>query len=224
MLGGLQSFDQIVNLTVESSRNVGARVADTVVGDPVLREVIGADLFRPVAGTDQCPSRITQLLGFGVDFHLQQPGAQHAHGFGLIFDLRFLILVSDDDPRRDVGNTDGGIGGVDALAAVAATAEHIDSQVGRVDVDVGLLGLRQHGNRGCRSVNPPLALGDGHALDTVDAGFEFQMLIGVDTVDGEGDFLKAADFVGTFTDQLQLIVVSFGPPGIHAVQFAGEQA
>ncbi len=73
-------------------------------------------------------------------------------------------------------------------------------------------------------MNPALALGDGDALHAVHPGFELQIFISVDAAQGKSDFLKAADFIGAFAYQLDLIIMDFGPAGIHAVQLTGKQA
>ena len=94
-----------------------------------------------------------------------------------------------------MGDAHGRVGGVHRLAAVAAAAVDIDAQVARVDFDIGFFGFGQHGDGGGGGVDAALALGDGHALHAVDAGFEFQVLIGFDAAHGKDDFLEAADFV-----------------------------
>ena len=50
---GLEFFDDIVDVAVEGSRDTTAAVADAVVGDAILGEVVGADLFTAVTGADQ---------------------------------------------------------------------------------------------------------------------------------------------------------------------------
>lgn len=50
-------FDQFVNDVVEvaihDGRDIGTRIMDAVVGDSVLREVVGAYFFGAVTGTDE---------------------------------------------------------------------------------------------------------------------------------------------------------------------------
>ena len=68
-----------------------------MVGDAVLRVIVGADFFGAIAGFD-LPS------AFGADgglllfeFHFVEAGAENAHGLGAIFDLRFFVLLRDDE-------------------------------------------------------------------------------------------------------------------------------
>ena len=66
------------------------------------------------------------------------------------------------------------VGGVDRLAARAAGAEDVDAQVLVVDLDVDLLGLRQHRDGRRRGMDAARGLGLRHALHAVHARFEFQ--------------------------------------------------
>lgn len=52
-LRSLQLLNQIVNIPVHRRGDIAAAVVNAVIGDAVLREVISADFFRPVASADQ---------------------------------------------------------------------------------------------------------------------------------------------------------------------------
>ncbi len=80
-------------------------------------------------------------------------------------------------PVGHVGDPDGGVGGVDALAAGPAAAEDVDAQVVVVDGDVDLLGLGQHQDAGGAGVHPALRLGDRHPLHAVHAALELQQRV-----------------------------------------------
>ena len=69
-----------------------------------------------------------------------EPSLQDAHRGRLVLELRPFVLARDDDPGREVRDPDGGIRGIDPLAAGAAGAIHVDPKVLLVDLD--LLGLR----------------------------------------------------------------------------------
>ena len=105
---------------------------------------------------------------------LVEPRAQHLHRLGLVLVLRLLVLLLHDQAGRQMGDAHGAVGGVDRLAARAAGAEHVDAQVLVVDLDVDLLGLRQHGHGRGGGVDAPAGLGLRHALHAVHAGLEFQ--------------------------------------------------
>src|SRR4029077_4227100 len=69
------------------------REIDAMVCDAVLREIVSADLFGAIAGLD-----LSAALG-GDGFmllgllHFIETRAEHAHGLGAIFDLRFFVLL-----------------------------------------------------------------------------------------------------------------------------------
>lgn len=162
-------FNQVVDIATHSGGYVAAGVADTVIGDAVLREVVGADFFGAIARADKGAALTAQFGIFFVNFHLEEATAEYAHGFELVFELGFFVLIRHDETRRDVRDPDGAIGGVDALASVATGAVDVDAKIARVYLDVGLLSLGQYGDSDGTGVDTALAFGDGHALDAVHA-------------------------------------------------------
>src|SRR5206468_3478819 len=99
------------------------RQADAVVGDAVLREIVGADFFGAVAGF-YLPAALGGESHLALFlFLLVEARAKNAHGFGAILDLRFFVLLGNDQAAGNVRDADGGIGGVDGLAARAGRAE-----------------------------------------------------------------------------------------------------
>ena len=46
-------MNDVVDVAVHNSRDVGAGVVDAVIGDTVLGKVVGADFFASVAGADE---------------------------------------------------------------------------------------------------------------------------------------------------------------------------
>src|SRR5690606_36710682 len=104
---GEQRVDDLVErLAGEHLVDLVEREIDAMVGDAALREVVGADPFRPIARAD-----LALALGraFGVPplaFRLVEAGAQHLHGLRLALVLRPLVLLTDDDPGGNVGDAD----------------------------------------------------------------------------------------------------------------------
>src|SRR5229473_5112270 len=150
------------------------RQADAMIGDAVLREIIGADFFGAVAGFDLAAA----LGGEGglalLLLLLVEAGAENAHGFGAILDLRFLILLRNDESAGDMRNAYGGIRGVDGLSAGAGRAEGIDAQVLGFDLDIDFVGFGENRDSGGRSVDAALRFRRGNALNAVHAAFVFQ--------------------------------------------------
>ena len=65
-------FNDVVDVAVHRGRNIAATVADAMVGDAVLWEVVGADLFATVAAADEVTTFGGKLGVFLVDFLLEE--------------------------------------------------------------------------------------------------------------------------------------------------------
>src|SRR6266403_5131550 len=135
--------------------------ADAVIGYAILRIVVGANFLGAVAGFDLSAALGGQggLLFF--HFLFVEAGAENAHGFGAIFDLRFFVLLRDDEAAGNVRDAHGGVRGVHGLAAGTGRAEGVDAQVLGFDFDVDVVGFREYGYGGGRGVNAALLLGSG---------------------------------------------------------------
>ena len=72
-----------------------------------------------------------------------------------------------------MGQPHGGVGGVDALAAVAGGAHHVDAAVVQIDLDIYFLCLRHHCYGGGGGVDPSAGLGLRHTLHPVHAALVF---------------------------------------------------
>src|ERR1700691_1646698 len=88
---GGQRVDHPVEITVDDPVQVVGPVAHAVIGDAVLREVVGADPFGPVHGADLAAPlgaglRVRVGLGLG-----QQPRPQHAQRLLLVLQLALLV-------------------------------------------------------------------------------------------------------------------------------------
>ena len=132
LVGG-QRGDDVVEVAGEDFRQAVHREADAVVGQPVLLEVVGADLLAPPAAADlraplDGPLGVALALG-----GLEQPSPQHLHRPRPVLQLAALVLHRHDDPARHVRDAHRRVGGVDALTAGPARAEHVDLEVLVVD-------------------------------------------------------------------------------------------
>src|SRR5581483_8643861 len=110
-----------------------------------------------------------------------------------VLDLRLLVLLRDDRPGRDVGDTDGGIGRVDALTARAAGTERVDAEILLVDLHVDFFRFRQDRDGDGRRVDAAARFGSGHALHAVHAALVLQLAVDAAAFDRRDDFLHAAD-------------------------------
>ena len=190
--------NKVVNVAIHDGRDVGAGIMDTVVGDAVLRKVVGADFFGTVAGADK------GFAGDGSVFHLffffafEESGAQNIHGFDAVLLLRALILHGNDEASREMSDADGGVGGVDTLAAVSTRTVNINTKVFGVDFEVFLGCFGQNCDGGGGSMNAALRFGDWHTLDAVDATFKLELAIGIVATNLENNFFHATGLVFVF--------------------------
>src|SRR5260221_14019429 len=93
-----------------------------MIGDPVLRKIIRADLVASVTALHhEPPLRRNRrcLLGY---FLLIELHAQHLHRAFAVLKLRPLLLASHDDPGRPMSNPDRRLDLIDVLPTLAAGA------------------------------------------------------------------------------------------------------
>jgi hypothetical protein len=109
------------------------------------------------------------------------------------------------------------------LPARAAGAHRVDAQVGRIDVELDLLGLGQHRHRRGRGVDAALRLGLRHALHAVAAGLEAQLAPRAFALDREHDLLEAADLARRRLEHLGPPVLRIEVVLVDAPQIAREQ-
>src|SRR5512142_453135 len=127
--------DEFVDLAVQDRQGVPGLHAGAHVLDVLVRvEDIVPDLGSPGAAA-VAPQRV-HLLRVLLPPPLEQLGLEHGHGRGPVLDLAAFVLAGDHDPGGDVGDPDGGVRGVDPLAAGPAGAEHVDPDLVVADVDV----------------------------------------------------------------------------------------
>ncbi len=195
-----------------------------MVGDPSLREVVGADALGTVARADQAFARAGDVALLGAHLDVPDARGQHAQSGRPVGVLRTAILTFGDDAGRDVRDAHGRIGLVDVLTAGSRGAEGIDAQIGRVEGDlVDLVGFRhdRHGAR--RGMDATLGFGLRDALHAMGAGLEFQARIDAGTDDAADDLAIAAEIRFAGRDDLDLPALALGIARIHAEEVAGEQ-
>src|SRR6185312_4679323 len=87
-----------------------------MIGDAPLREIVGADALRAVAGADLAAAGLRPLGIELCPLEIVEPGAQHLHRLGLVLVLRLLILLADHEARRQMGDAHRAVRGVHRLA------------------------------------------------------------------------------------------------------------
>src|SRR5258708_259678 len=200
------------------------REANAVIGHAILRVVVGADFFGAIAVLDLAAALggDRRLLFFLLE--LVEAGAKNAHGLGAIFDLRFFILLRDDQAAGNVRDTHCGIGGVDGLAAGTGRTKGVDAQVFGFDFDVDFVGFREHRNGGRGGVNTALLFGGGNALDAVHTAFVFQLGIHFVALNRSDDFFDSALRRRRAFEDFDFPALRFGVARIHAEEIAGEKS
>ena len=197
--------------------------ADAVVGDAGLGEVVGADAFGAVAGADLGFALGGVFRAFVLLFALKEASAEDLEGLDFVFELGTFVGALDDETGGFVEELDGGVGGVDALAAGATCAGDGDFNFVGADLEVHFLGFGKDGDGDGGSVDAAVGFGGGDALDAVDATFPFEGAVNVGAGDEEDDFAEAAGFGRAGGKRLDGPTVGFGVAGVEAGEFGGEE-
>src|SRR5207302_5822375 len=92
LLLGLERGGEVVQLAGEDGGQVAAREPDAVVGDAVLREVVGADLLGPLAGADLRAALGGELGLLRGELALVKARAEYAQRLLAVLELRLLVL------------------------------------------------------------------------------------------------------------------------------------
>ena len=199
------------------------RHVDAMVRDATLREIVGADLGAAIAGRDlRAPLRRVLGLRLG-ELRVVEPRAQHLHGARPVLDLRPLVLTGDHEPARQVGDAHGRIGRVDALPTATAGAVDVHAQVLLAHLDVHVLDLGQHRDRGGRRVDATRRLGRRHALHAMDAGLELHLAVHALALEREDDLLEPAGIGLGQGEHLLLPAARLREPAVHAIEIGREQ-
>ena len=85
--------------------------------------------------------------------------------------LAFFILLNNDNAGRNVREPDGGIRCVDALAAGAACAHHINAYIIGLYVDFRFLCFRKDGNGNGTGMDASLRFRRRHPLNPMHPAF-----------------------------------------------------
>ena len=86
-----------------------------MVSNTVLWEIIGADLFATVSGTNLSLAGLIPLLPLLLLVELVEAALEDPFGLGPVFVLGLLVLASYDYPGGDVGHPDGRAGLINLL-------------------------------------------------------------------------------------------------------------
>src|SRR4029079_1515739 len=135
----LEAFlEEVVEVAVEHVLRPPALEIRAQILHARLVEHVGADLAAPadvrLAVLDDLRLLLALLL-----LELVELRAHLVHRGRAVLVLRALVLTLHDDPGRDVRDPDRRLRLVDVLAARAARAEHVDAQVGGIQLDLDVV-------------------------------------------------------------------------------------
>src|SRR5690349_7978961 len=114
-----------------------------MIGQSILRKVVGSNTLAAVARTGECLARIGAFLHLFLALVVIQATLEHAYGFSQILMLALFVLALDDDVGFVVSQPDSRFGLVDVLAAWAAGTKFVNAIVVRFEIDLDVLGLCQ---------------------------------------------------------------------------------
>ena len=199
------------------------RQPDAVVGDAVLRVVVGADFLAAVAIADL---RFPIAGYFGLPLFLLggiQTAAEYGHRFGLVLVLRAFILAHHHQAGGLVDETHGGGDLVHILPAVSAGVKNVNPQVILFQVNLNRIGLRQHGHGGRRGMDAPLRLRFRHPLHPMDAGLKLEAAESGPAVHRKSNPVETAQIGRVGVQQIHRPVLFLGKAMVHPIEVGGEQ-
>lgn len=221
MVGG-EGFDEGFEFTFHDEGEVVGGETDPVIGEAILREVIGADLFVAFACADLfAAGGVDAALLFGP-FFFEKAGRENFHGVGAIFNLRAAVLAADDEACGDVHDLDGGIGGVDALAPWATGAADFDADFVGPNMEFHLFGFGEDGDGGGGGMDAALGFGGGNALDAVDSALLAHGGEDGGAAEFKDNFFETAEFGLASGEGFHFPSPHFGVAGVHAVKVSCE--
>ena len=188
-----------------------------------LREVVGTDFLRTVAGSYLTAAQLSFLVVALLLFQIIQLCTQHLQRLVFIFQLALFILAGNHDSGRDVGQTYRRVRRVDALTAVSGCTEYIEFTVVHIDLHVEILYLRHNRNRDRRGVDSAAALRLRHTLHTMHTALIFEPRIRTLTGNHEADIFHAADADFFHVHRLHPPTLTLCIAHIHPINFRCKQ-
>ena len=155
---------------------------------------------------------------------VKQAGLEHIQGLLLVPVLGALILALRHKAGGQMGDPDGGIGGIHALPARPGRAEdiHTDFRSGNLNV-IHLIHFREDGHGCRRSMDAPRGFRHGHTLDPMASGFILEDAVDMGPCDRENDFLESPDIRGAHINDGHFPAARIAEPGIEPEKIPGKK-
>ena len=217
LFGHQVGADERVDVAVHDA----VHVSGAELGAVVLDHAVGLhDVGTNLAAEGDVQLGFVELVGVGLALlylEIVKPGAQHFHGHFAVFALAALRLAADDDVGRQVRDADGGFHFVDVLAAFAAGAESVDSQIFGTDVDFDfVVDFGDHKDRREGRVPASGLIERRDANESMHAGFAREQPVRVFAGELDRCGLDAGFFAGSFVEKSGVNAFTFRPAEIHA--------
>src|SRR5260370_29672365 len=164
---------------------------DAVITDAVLRIIVRPNFLGAVTSFDLSPALGSDSGLLLLHFHFIETSTKNTHGLGAILDLRFFVLLRDDEAAGKMGDAHRRVGGVDGLSALPGRAERVDAQILGFNLDVDFVRFREYRDGSGGGVDSTLRFGCRHALHAVAATFVFQLGVDLVALDRGNDVFKA---------------------------------
>ena len=222
LVGG-EGGDDVVEVAGQHVGEAVHREPDAVIGEPVLLEVVRADLLASSATTDLGPARRRAL---GVAFGSASSSSRERSTVIALVRFCSWLRSSCIDTTNPVGRwvmrtaesvvlTLWPPGPLDRYTSICRSLSSIRTSISSAS------GRTSHGRR--RGVDAPLALRDGDPLDAVAATFVLERRPGPPAGYGERHLVEAAAVAGIGAQRLGAQAVPLGVGEVHLVQVASEE-
>ena len=189
-----------------------------VLGQRIWHEHIRADLTAP-GDLRLVALDVLDFIEMLTFLDLEQLRLEHGHRHLAVLVLAALVLAGHHDAGGDVGQTHGGGGFIDMLAAGAGRAEHIHFDVFGTDVDLdGVVEFRHDLQRGKGGVPASGGVKRRDAHQAVHAGFPLEIAVHIFSLDHNGGAFQAGLVAVEIVEDLIAETVALRPVGIHAIQ------
>src|SRR5690606_2526871 len=114
LMPGSHRIDQLVEVTLNHPIELVQSQPNAVIGQAVLREVVGTDLLGAITGLDHRAAFVANRVRLFALFQLEQAASQNLQTLGLVLDLTALVLAANAHAGGQVSDLYGAVGGVDA--------------------------------------------------------------------------------------------------------------
>src|SRR5205823_1369394 len=144
---------------VEVAVQHGLDVADLEPRPMVLDQLIGLKRVRADLAAERdlllLAGELRELLALLLLSELEQARLEDPHRRVAVPELGALVLALDDDPRREVRDAHGGVGGVDPLPARSRRPEDVHADLVLAHAHLDVVHLRHDGDRREARLPPP---------------------------------------------------------------------